>query len=72
MLVSAGLSRPNRAHNHRLFFYIADKRELGGIYKGGGRCGERLRAKAGGGENLEQTRWSGGRGYSGTYGEGSG
>jgi hypothetical protein len=39
------------------------KRELGGIYKKGCRCYERLRAKAGGGESLEHTRWSGEMGY---------
>jgi len=29
----------------------------------GCRCGERLRAKAGGGESLSHTRWNGDRGY---------
>jgi hypothetical protein len=33
------------------------------IYKKGCWCGERIKAKAGGGESLAQTRWSGERGY---------
>jgi hypothetical protein len=37
--------------------------KVGGIYKKGCWCGDRLRAKAGGGENLTHTRWSGGRGH---------
>ena len=37
----------------RRVFIVTDKaRELGGIYKEGGWCGERLRAKAGGDESL--------------------
>ncbi len=48
----------------RKLLIIADKRELG-IYRKGCRCGERLRAKGRGGENLAHTRWSGGRGYRG-------
>jgi hypothetical protein len=36
---------------------------LGGIYKLGCRCSERLRGKSGGGETLGHTRWSGGMGY---------
>ena len=40
------------------------KRELGGIFQKGRRCGERLRAKAGGRQSLAHTRWSGGKGAS--------
>ena len=47
---------------------MAGKRELG-IYRQGCRCGERLRAKAGGGESLAHT---GGAGEGHTEGEGSG
>ena len=47
-----------------MLFIIADKaRARGNIYKKGCRCSERLRTKAGGGESLAHTRWSGGRGY---------
>jgi hypothetical protein len=32
------------------------------MYKKGCRCGERLRAKAGGGQIIAHIRWNGGRG----------
>ncbi len=45
-------------------YYLLEpiKRELGGIYEKGCRCGERLIAKAAGGERLAHTGWSGARG----------
>jgi hypothetical protein len=42
---------------------IPEKERHRGDIKKGCRCGERLRARAGGGESLQHTRWTGGRGY---------
>ncbi len=43
-------------YSRNLIFIIADRARAWGIYKKGCRCGERLRAKAGGGESLSHSR----------------
>jgi hypothetical protein len=48
------------AYSRNLIFIIADRARARGIYKKRCRCGERLRAKAGGGESLARTRRLGG------------